>query len=50
MEGVTLMNLIRLEDRDRLKRLMRDSMKQGKIPRPWNSPPWIAQVVSFRFG
>ncbi|MFO1433574.1 MAG: EAL domain-containing protein [Candidatus Competibacteraceae bacterium] len=32
MEGVTLMNLIRLEDRDKLKRLMRDSMKPGKLP------------------
>jgi len=34
MEGVTLMNLIRLEDRDKLKRLMRDSMKQGKVAAP----------------
>lgn len=34
MEGVTLMNLIRLEDRDKLKRLMRDSMKPGKIASP----------------
>ena len=34
MEGVTLMNLIRLEDRDKLKRLMRDSMKLGKVTSP----------------
>jgi len=34
MAGVTLMNLILLEDRDRLKRLMRDSMKLGKTASP----------------
>ncbi len=34
MEGVTLMNLIRLEDRAKLKRLMRDSMKPGKVAPP----------------
>ncbi len=34
MEGVALMNLILPEDRDKLKRLLRDSMKAGRAVEP----------------